>query len=289
MDFKESTLQMLLNEDEFEELKNSTAFVASRFEDIEGVFITGSLVQKIQLPEPPVNLNLSKLSQAYAEIVGRTRRKLFPHRDSDFDFWILTKEQPGNESLPEYLDSKAIELISWYAEQDKVDLAEWIYRKHQAFGDIYKKQFLYSSQWNASNCPIPSNAEGFRSALEKEIREKIPSLVAKVSYYFSKSIPGEFIEVRAFPASVFNLKPERIPVGDYEDRTPFPFFIRDWVDKDRNCILLYTRSDARNLIYPFNPEGYIPGENIAKFIGWTPRHIDHLLYYTKKGGSSTCR
>ncbi len=283
MYFKDSTLQMLLNEDEFEELKNSTIFVASRFEDIEGVFITGSLVQKIQLPEPPTNPNLSKLARAYAEIVGRTRRKLFPHIDSDFDFWILTKEQPGNERLSEYLDSKAIELLSWYAEQDKVDLAEWIYRKRQAFDDIYKQPFLYSEQWNASN-PVPSNAEGFRSALETEIGEKLPSLVAKVSYYFRKSIPGEFIETRAFPTSVFNLKTERIPVGGYEDRTPFPFFIRDWVDKDRNCILLYARSNAENLIYPFNPEGYIPGENLAKAIGWAPRHVDHVLYRNGKEG-----
>jgi len=278
MEFKESTLQMVLNDTEFGELINSIGLVASHYEDIQGVLITGSLVQKIQLPNPPTNPNLSRLARAYAEIVGRTRRKLFPHIDSDFDFWILTKDQPGNDSYPEYLDNKALELISWYASQNKVDLAEWIYKKGNAFRDIYKNPVLYSSKWKEYNYPIPCNAEGFKLELKNEIIAKLPSLAAKVSYYFRKSTINEFIEARAYPSSVFNLRPERILVGDADDRTPFPFFIKDWVDRDRNCLLLYTRSDATNLIYPFILDGMIPGERIAEAIGWTPRHIDHVLY-----------
>jgi len=282
MEFKESTLQMLLNQDEFEELKDTTAKVASSLEDVDGVFITGSLVQKIKLPEPPVDPTLSELGKAYAEIVGRTRRKLFPHIDSDFDFWVLTSEQQGNEGLQAHICDQAIDLLSWYAEQKKVDLAEWIVRKRKAFDPIYKQPFLYSEGWNRLNSGIPSNAEGFRTLLEKELQARLPRLVARVSYYFRKSIPGEFIEARAFPASVFNLKTERIPVGNYEDRTPFPFFIKDWVDRDRNCLPLYTKGEnTERLIYPFNATGYIPGENIARVIEWTPRHIDHVLYREK--------
>lgn len=269
---------MLLNKAEFQQLKDCTIESASLFDDIEGVLITGSLVQKIQLPEPPKCPQLSELAQTYAKIVGRTRRKLFPHIDSDFDFWIMTKEQPGNEHLSTYLDEKALQLIKWYSEQKTVDLAEWIYKKKEAFGHIYKQPFLYSKEWNDCSGVIPSHSEGFKSVLVDEIKNRIPSLVDKVSYYFRKGIPGDFLETRSFPASTFNLKPEKIMVDGCENKTPFPFYIRDWIDIDRNCIVLYTKQDSKDMIYPFNPNGHVPGENIAKALNWTPHHIDHVLY-----------
>lgn len=278
MEFKESTLQMLCNENEFEALKQATSNAASRFSDIQGVLITGSLVQKLGLPKPPTAPLLTASGKAYAEIVGRTRRKLFPHIDSDFDFWVLTEEQPGNEWLQDQISEQGLELLAWYAEQARVDLAEWVWRKRQAFDPIYKKPFLYSDEWNNANASIPSNAEGFRCALEAELQEMLPSLVEKIRYYFRRQIPGDFIEARAFPPSVFNLKTERIPVGTAEDRTPFPFYIRDWVDRDRNCIVLYVKGDPSQLIYPFNPNGFVPGERVARSIQWSPRHIDHVLY-----------
>jgi hypothetical protein len=278
MEFKESTLQMLFDETEFEDLRQLTSNVSSRFSDIQGVLITGSLVQRLGLPTPPTTPLLTSMGKAYAEIVGRTRRKLFPHIDSDFDFWVLTKEQPGNEGLQDQISEQGLQLLAWYAEQEKVNLLEWVRRKKQAFDPIYKKPFLYSDAWNNANTSIPSNAEGFRYALEEAIQEMLPSLVEKIRYYFRRKIPGDFIEARAFPPSVFNLKTERIPVGNSEDRTPFPFYIRDWVDRDRNCIVLYVKDDPSQFIYPFNPNGFIPGENVARNIQWSPRHIDHVLY-----------
>lgn len=268
---------MLLCEEEFFTLKDIVSKNAARFADIHGVFITGSLVQKVGLPSPPKTYNLNPLSRAYAGVVGRTRRKLFPHIDSDFDFWILTKEQPGNEGLPKVLSEAGHELLEWYAAQEKPNLAEWIHLKKRKFDSIYKKGYLYSNDWIAQN-PTPCEAGAFKNRVESDIVAKLPELVSKVNYYFKKKLPGNFIEARAFPASVFNLKTERIPVGTEEDRTPFPFYLRDWVDLDRNCIVLYKQEGAENLIYPFNRHGAIPGQELAKSIGWTPRHIDFVLY-----------
>lgn len=274
--FKESSLQLILSLEEFDILRELIRETCSEFPDIDGVLLTGSLVQRLCLPPPPKENDLGSFAKAYADVVGRTRRKLFPHLDSDLDFWILTEEQEGNAQTQEITCDLAYDLLEWYSKQKKVDLAEWIYRKKQAFGKYYKKNYLYSARWIKEN-PKPYNASGFKEKLEEKVCKLLPEAVKKINYYFRKKIPGDFLETRCFPPSVFNLKTERISIQDYEDRTPFPFYIRDWVDIERNCLIMYS-SEKPNLIYPFNSEGVVPGENLAKKIGWTSRHVDFVLY-----------
>ena len=283
--FEQSTLQLLFSKEEYCQFSEIVAELCSTFPDIKGAFITGSLTQKIGLPDPPAsNEDLGDLAKAYASIVGRTRRKLFPHIDSDLDFWILTEEQEGNERIPNILNERALDLLQWYSSQDKeVDLVEWIHLKRQAFDEFYKKPFLYSERWLATS-PNPAHAIGFKRVLEEKIGNSLPKLKAKIDYYFRKSFPGQFIETRSFPSSVFNLKTERIPVMNSEDRTPFPFYLKDWVDLERNCLILYSSSEDTSSIYPFNPDGIVPGGKIATSINWTPRHIDFVLY--KEGRKS---
>ncbi len=285
IDFEQSTLQLLFSKEEYRQFREIAVDLCLTFPDIKGAFITGSLTQKIGLPDPPAsNEDLGDLAKAYASIVGRTRRKLFPHIDSDLDFWILTNEQEGNERIPDILCERALDLLHWYSSRgNEVDLVEWIHLKRQAFDEFYKKPFLYSQRWMASS-PNPAHAIGFKKALEEKIGNSLPKLRAKIDYYFRKIFPDQFIETRSFPPSVFNLKTERIPVMNSEDRTPFPFYLRDWVDLERNCLILYSSDNNTSLIYPFNPEGVVPGEKIATSINWTPRHIDFLLY--KEGRKS---
>ena len=236
-EFEQSTLQLLFSKEEYRQFKEIVADVCSTFPDIKGAFITGSLTQKMGLPDPPApNEDLDDLAKAYASIVGRTRRKLFPHIDSDLDFWILTEEQEGNERIPSILCERALDLLQWYSSHgERVDLVDWIHLKRQAFDEFYKKPFLYSKRWLVTS-QNPAHAIGFKKALEERIGDYLPKLRAKIDYYFRKSFPGQFIETRSFPSSVFNLKTERIPVMDTEDRTPFPFYLRDWVDLERNCL-----------------------------------------------------
>ena len=285
LSFEQSTLQLLFSQEEYCQFREIVAELCSAFPDIKGAFMTGSLTQKIGLPDPPAsNEDLGELARAYASIVGRTRRKLFPHIDSDLDFWILTEEQDGNERIQPILNERALDLLQWYSSQgDEVDMVEWIHLKRRAFDEFYKKPFLYSDRWLATSSN-PAHAIGFKAALEEKIGKSLPKLRAKIDYYFRKGSLGQFIETRSFPASVFNLKTEKIPIMNSEDRTPFPFYLRDWVDLERNCLILYSSGDTTSLIYPFNPNGVVPGEKIATSINWTPRHIDSVLY--KEGRKS---
>src|SRR3989344_8040756 len=93
LSFEQSTLQLLFSQEEYCQFREIVAELCSAFPDIKGAFMTGSLTQKIGLPDPPAsNEDLGELARAYASIVGRTRRKLFPHIDSDLDFWIRSEE-----------------------------------------------------------------------------------------------------------------------------------------------------------------------------------------------------
>ncbi|MEW5896074.1 MAG: hypothetical protein AB1668_00105 [Nanoarchaeota archaeon] len=77
--FEQSTLQLLFSREEYNQFKEIITDLCLTFPDIIGAFITGSLTQKIDLPDPPApGENLGNLAKAYASIVGRTRRKLFP-------------------------------------------------------------------------------------------------------------------------------------------------------------------------------------------------------------------
>ena len=144
--FEQSTIQLLFSKEEYCQFVEVVAELCSTFPDIKGAFITGSLTQKIGLPDPPAsNENSGDLAKAYASIVGRTRRKLFPHIDSDLDFWILTEEQESNERIPNILCERALDLLHWYSSQsDEVDLVEWIHLKRQAFDEFYKLNFCVS-------------------------------------------------------------------------------------------------------------------------------------------------
>lgn len=275
--FKESSIQLLFKNYEFDEFRQLVHDICEPMEDILGVLITGSLVQRCALEDPPSStVASSRLCAAYADIVGRSKRKLFPHLLSDLDVWVLTREQPGNEWIGEELDKQALELLRWYASRETVDLSEWIERKNETLGRFYKQPYLYSYAWCRVN-RNPSHADMIRIALEAGMQSHLPQVVRKIKYYFKTPFEGGFFEVRAFPPSVFNLKTERIELQGTEDRTPFPFYIRDWIDITRNCMVLYRRP-GEDTIYPFQANGRIPGQKLADTLCWTTRHIDWLLY-----------
>lgn len=155
------------------------------------------------------------------------------------------------------------------ARHQRMTQTEWVGLKKSAFREFYKQPFLYSAEWIRKN-PLPAHATGFQGVLESNITSRLPRFVEKISYYFNKKIPGEFLEIRAFPSSVFNLRPEKIIHGHREDRTPFPIYLKDWVDTEYNCHILYRRDGDGSLIYPFNPHGYVPGQELTEYTGWRP-------------------
>lgn len=283
IELKDSMLQSLFSEQEYARFKEIIFDVSQKYKDVKGVLVTGSLVQRVQLanPSPPHKI-LDRRASAYAQIVGRTKRKIFPSANSDLDMWVLTEEQEGNETISTMLTERGLDLLEWYASQgDNVDLSEWIRLKCNAFDEFYKQSFLYSENWRAGNSN-PAHATGFKQEIEEQLERTLPGVRDKVNYYFRRDFRGQFIEVRAFPPSVFNLKTERIMIGNQEDRTPFTFYIRDWVDLEKNCLVVYCSNEQERLTYPFNPQGTVPGAGIAQAIGWTQRDIDSILYSAGK-------
>ena len=277
LEFNNSTLQSLFDEREFKRFSGIIRETAQDFPEIQGVLITGSLVQYVRLPNRQNGYKLNSMQKAYEDIVCRSRRKFFPHLDSDLDIWLLIDDIKGNDFVPKELDDKALELIDWYAKQKTLDLKEWIDKKHEAFDVFYKQVLLYPKSWTKKN-EIPYYGWGFKETLVDNIGCGLKPVRDRIKGFFSKNYPRDFLEVRAFPSSVFNLRPEKITLDDGEvDRTPFPYYMKDWLDSERNCVVLYRRKDNKEAIYPFDEGGVVLGQRVADEIGWDYRHVVYSM------------
>ncbi len=109
-------------------------------------------------------------------------------------------------------------------------------------------------------------AANFKQHLESTILEHLPDFVERVNKFTSKAIPGDFLEIRAYPESVFNLRPDQIMMeGDILDREPFPQIGDDqWISPDHSSAVLYSSDEST--IYPFRLDGRIVGEDISRYI-----------------------
>ncbi len=248
--------------------------IASQYSDIEGILITGSLVQNLSLPDPIDCCFNGPMQEAYAKIVSRSQRKLWPHPDADIDLWIMTKDVKGTEGLTSILDNKALELLTYIAENPDITSLEWIKRKRASLNEYYKNPNLYSGDWQTGSKDYPWEAPFFRKELMRRVVAEMPTFCKRVNYYFRKKCPNNFFEIRAYPGATFNLRPEKIKIGDIIDRTPFPYFIKDWVKRDQNMLLLFQSENSR--YYPFNENGHVHSKVLAEAIGWTPIHVDVL-------------
>jgi len=80
-----------------------------------------------------------------------------------------------------------------------------------------------------------------------------------------RSIPGDFLEVRAFPESAFHLRPDEHILNGAQDRSPFPRIANtQWIDPSHNTHIFYASDDAT--IHPFRPDGRVLGQSIEDHI-----------------------
>lgn len=278
--FQDSTLKKLFNPDEFELFCEIIRHTASEYSEILGVLVTGSFVQRLQLPLPSGNASSNRSSEhaVYERIVSRTRRKFSTHPGSDLDIWVLTEDAPETANIWQTLDAKAIALVRWYAQHGEDDVMKWIMRKHEAFDAYYKKDDFYPATW-VSSSPLPHLALGFRECIVDRIGNHLGDFRHRVMIHMQKPYPTKFLEVRAFPKALFNLRPEKIAVTPENlDRTPFAYYLKDWLDLEENCIVLYTKEGATELIYPFDTNGRVPGQALADAVGWKHTDIDLSLF-----------
>src|SRR6185369_15717542 len=163
-------------------------------EDIQGVVITGSLTQRLRLPDPEETIYLNKHDQAYSLIENKGRRRVFPSKTSDLDVWVCLKDPDGIGDVRAVLESSAIELLCWLAENQHLhQTKEWVARKEAAFDRFYKQAYMYSAKWNEQNSRLPWRGSALKKQIVEALEHSMPSLVKRINHHFDKKVPGEFI------------------------------------------------------------------------------------------------
>jgi hypothetical protein len=272
LEFERSMLQSVFTREEFDAFSNTVRETAFKFPEIQGVLVGGSLVRQISLPVHIPSPQGEGLKRAYQEIIFRYGRKYFPHPGSDLDIWLLIDDVEKADKIASHLDSRTLGLLEWYASQRRPDLYEWIGKKREVYDAYYKQSYLYPRSWNRRN-EIPYHGMAFKESLVDNIGCSLRYVRDRTEGFFLKSYPDEFLEVRAYPSAVFNLRPEPLVLSNGSvDRTPFAYFLKDWIDLEENCMVLYRREDGAPVIYPFDQNGVIRGQKIAEFIKWDPKH-----------------
>lgn len=265
LDIKDIGLQAVCNPSEFAIFKDIVATKSESNPNILGVLVIGSFIQRLELTTEELPKVTNPKQEAYEVIRARQRRRMFPSINSDLDIWVMTTDEKYPEPIKEDITARSIELIDWLANNPHQHMTDyWTNLKQVAFGLYYKNPLLYSKSWN--NLGIPWNAESFKTEVVREIVHWIPDMTKRINRNFTKKLPGSFLEVRAFPQSTFNLRPEELMINGDEDRTPFPRIMnQDWISRDKNTIILYAREGA-NLIYPFNQSGEKLGSRLEDYI-----------------------
>lgn len=269
MNLEETSIQAMFDKDEFTTFREIVVELCSKYESIQGALMLGSLVQRLQLPLPTVGSERGSYERAYNLIRNKGRRRPFPTVESDLDIWICTSDPDNANEIKAKLNERAINLISWLAENhDMHHSHEWINLKQDSFGEYYKHKFLYDDAWQRVCNSAPWEAKVLVDELVVKVERYLPNVSTRINHYFSKKLRTGFFEVRAYPSCTFNLRPEEITLGGSEDKTPFPRIMdEEWLSESHNCFVLYVKPGEENrLIYPFNLHGERLGQQIANFI-----------------------
>ncbi len=260
---RERPLDHILEEYSIDNLREVVLDVAKRNSSIIGVLAIGSLMQT----KPPEDFftprHEGRAGEAYEQIRRPERRKRFITSNSDLDLWICTRDTSVSETARECVDDGGAGLIEELASGTiSRGTYHWRSKKLQAFDQYYKQEELYDS-----NEHEPWMAHRFKEDLEQSILKAMPGFVERMNGLFTKSIPGELLEVRAFPESLFNLRPDESLLSDgSEDRAPFPRIADDqWISTEHNAQILYASNDIS--IFPFKEDGEVLGSGIARHIG----------------------
>lgn len=270
IELRESVLQALVNEREFQDVKDIVKEVCEQDEDVLGVLITGSLTQRLRLNDPENPTYRNAYEAAYGRILNKARRRIFPSRTSDLDVWVMTADPYDTDratEIKETIQDRSIDIITWLANNPDAHDQRWISKKSIAFDEFYKQPSMYSPRWLERNPKYPWRGGAIKRHITTQLETHMGDFIARINHNFEKRIPGEFIELRAYPPSVFNLRPEDVLIQGQIDKTPFPFPMDDLLRADDNCFVLYAKSsDIDGLIYPFNPEGPVLNKRLKDFV-----------------------
>lgn len=267
MQFEESFVSSIFEPDEFETAKETIKSVCEKNPAVLGVLITGSLTQKIRVPSPQDYTPRNAYEAAYSLILNRSRRRLYPRTTSDLDVWVCTVDPENADNIRRTLQQRAINLVDWLSRNIDRHGTDWIQQKKEAFNPFYKQHYMYPNEWLVEQPNYPWRASALKREIITALGQEIPHFIERVNHNFEKKIPGDFLEVRAYPTCTFNLRPEEIMVAGQIDKTPFPFIVDEWLDLQRNCFVLYAAEQGlEQMIYPFNEKGEHLGTDLLRFI-----------------------
>jgi hypothetical protein len=262
-------LREFLTQKEFVLFLQAVHDAAKNFPDIIGILAVGSLVHSPTIPDnfftPQYN---TTRGLAYERIRNPSRRRLAIRERTDLDIWICTKDTSDSCSAQERVELGAIALLSELTSGTlEWGSMHWHNKKLAILGQYYKNPEFYSKNFvitNGDNEPWMANQ--FKALLESHVIERIPGFVEKVNQHFVKKIPGKFLEIRAFPESLFHLRPDDTVMPNMqEDRMAFPRIANEqWISPKHSSLILYASDDVK--IYPFKSNGRILGSRIANYL-----------------------
>lgn len=241
--------------------------VADVFPDVVGILAVGTLIQPNETPyDYFVPRYRTPRGLAYEKIRNPGRRRLGVRESSDFDIWICLKDTDFSTAAQQAVETGAIALLDELAGGILTrGTQQWSLKKRKILGTYYKNRDAYPSGFAIANGDEePWMARRFKSDLETAILNALPGFVEKVNRFFSKKIPGDFFQIRAFPESLFHLRSDDTMMPNMqEDREPFPRIFDDqWISPEHSSRILYTKKDEVT-IYPFKQGGRILGSRIA--------------------------
>lgn len=261
-------IQALLSSTEWRILNEQVEHVSKKYSDILGVLAVGSFVQTFRpAPDYYSQRRNGALGHTYEAFRGTERRKVFPSENSDLDIWICLRDTEESTAARRIVELGGMALLEELAQGTILKgTAQWYSKKQTAFHDHYKNSKLYPTAFSYQNGPEPWLANRFKEELEDAIAYHLPEFRSNVNNFTNKQIPGDFLEVRAYPESLFHLRPDQNIMEDgIEDRAPFPRIADDqWLNPNYESFIMYNTEEIS--IYPFKPNGEILGSAIDEHI-----------------------
>lgn len=253
-------IQHFMNEDEYLTFSEIVHDLSETDSTIEGVLVVGSLMQSPGVfPANHFDSLPGKMGQAY-DIVRRPERRKFGYSEtSDLDIWVCTEDVV--EGLEHPVNQKGIQLLGMAAlDPSIIGTKQWSREKWERFSEYYKNPLLYAQSKFICGSE-PWMAERFKAELERMTDRYLPRVTEIINTNLTKKIPGKFLEIRAYPKSLFNLRPDEHHFAGDEDRNPFPRIAdSQWISRKHNADILYESEGID--IYPFREDGRVLGQDM---------------------------
>ncbi len=243
--------------------------VDAEFPDIIGVLAVGSLIHPERVP---VDFYIPQADTArglaYESIRNPARRRSVVRKESDLDVWICVQDTEESIRAQERVENGAVALLDELVCGTMVwGTPRWHNKKKAILGPYYKQRSLYPKSFvDGNGDDEPWLAARFKKLLEERVQILLPDFVDKVNGLFAKKLPGDFLEVRAFPESLFHLRPDDTLMTNMSwDRMPFPRIANaQWISPEHSSLILFRGAAVG--IYPFIEDGRLLGEKLARHL-----------------------